>query len=119
MATAAAKPRIHPARHTPDLTGSGVLRWMRACNRHEQEGCDATREVGQFLYRAVVASSRMPGGLDKRLAARRLRKAVVHAAVAQEEAATAFSAAQSIYLGLFGDPRSRANRAKRGFDPNK
>lgn len=111
--------RIHPARHEPELTGSGILRWFRACQRHDLEGSDATREVAQLIYRAILASSRLPGGLDKMMSARRMRKIILRAAVAQEEAARAYSASQAVYLGLFGDPRSIANQAKRGLDPTK
>jgi hypothetical protein len=120
MATAtkaAPAARTHPAKHLPELTGSGVLRWMRTVGRHEIEGSDATREVAQLLYRAVMRSGKLPGGVDRILAARRLRKAVLHAAVAQEEAARAFSAAQSVYLAQFGEPSRRV--ADRGFDPTR
>lgn len=112
--------RTHPAKHMDGLyTASGVLAYLRSGQRHDQSGADATHEAAQTLYKAIKASSKLPYGVDKLMAARRVRKAMKRVAAAREEAARASSAASAIFIGAVGDPRSVKAAGKRGLDPTR
>jgi hypothetical protein len=109
----------HPAaRHDTILTGSGFLEYLRTNGRHQTVGADATEEVAAIMERAITRSSRWPLGIDKRLAARKIRRSLIHAAQCQEAAAQAFARTRTIYLRSVGEPGS-LKAAKGGMDPTK
>lgn len=115
----ATKTMAHPAKRRDDLNkGSGLLRWIDRCRAHSAQGSDAATEAAQILYHLILRSSKMPLGIDKQIAARRIRRAILHAAKVEMEAARAWSAAGHLVRGEFGDPGSKLSE-KKGFDPSK
>jgi len=111
--------RTHPGLDITNLhTGSGVLTYLATCRRHSVTGSDGVREAAQLIYRGIMKSSRWPGGVDKIVTARRVRKSLLQAAAAEEEAAKAFAATRTLWLQAIGDPSSMQIRTQ-GIDPTK
>lgn len=114
-----ARARAHPALDISGLdTGSGVLDYFAKNRRHAVTGSDGVREAAQLIYRGIIKSSNWPGGIDKMITARRVRKAILQAAAAEEEAGKSFAAARTLWLQAIGDPKSMRVRTQ-GIDPTK
>jgi hypothetical protein len=78
--------RRHPSRGLIDArTASALLTAINDCRVHEVKGSDGYHEAAQTLYKRIKKTGRWPGGVDKIIVARRIRKLVLGAGVALEE----------------------------------
>lgn len=112
------KTNVHPASNHDDLdTGSGVMRWTNSCRRHAAQGSDASAEGAQILYHLILRSTNLPEGTNRRIAAMRIRRAIMHASSLEMEAAKAWATVSHLLRANFGDPGSKLSQ--KGFDPSK
>jgi hypothetical protein len=79
----------------------------------------ALRERAQTVYLGIVKSSRMPYGIDKRMSARRQRKAILRMAAGYEMAELGAKAAIGMLNADFGTPGTQQAIRKTGFDMTK
>lgn len=77
------------------------------------------RERAQTVYLGIKKSSKMPGGVDKIMAARKQRKAILRMAVGYEMAEQAAKAAIGMLNAEFGTPGTQQNLRRTGFDMTK
>lgn len=80
---------------------------LQASRRREQDCRDRARakaEYGQILYLQIRNTGWLPGGVDKLLAARRMRKPLLKAAEAALIDANLEHTFRSNWLKTFGDP---------------
>lgn len=82
-------------------------------------GARACRERAQTVYLGIRKSSKVPYGLDKLLAARRQRKAMLRMAAGYEMVELAAKAAIGMLNADFGTPGSQQHARKTGFDMQK
>jgi hypothetical protein len=116
MATKTSTARVHPAKLHPDPKSmQALLRYLRAIGRHDLDGADGIREMAHKHHRAILDSSKLPFGVDKRWAARKQRRALVMLANAHELAAHQAGVARATTLGTFGQASGGSGG---GFDPN-
>jgi hypothetical protein len=107
----------HPATEGgPFASSSDAIKYLDGIRSHEARAGSAARVEAQRVYRQILATSKIPGGIDKRLAARRERKNWLKIAEGMEFTAKAAGFAIASWYGSFGDPNSKGNRAKRGID---
>lgn len=103
------------------LTGSGFIDYLDLCRKDAMEAYDALHEASQLVYHGIRRAGHgapWAMGLDTRVVARRIRRALQHAADMHLEAAKAESVAASTYhatvgTAVTGRPDSSA------FDPTK
>lgn len=79
----------------------------------------ALRERAQTVHLGIRNSSKTPNNINKILAARRQRKAILRAATGYEMAEAAWKAAIGMLNAEFGTPGSQQAIRKSGFDMTK
>lgn len=107
----------HPARRIELRTGSDVLRLCETVRAHEMGGADAMREKAQEAYRGIVKSSNWPFGINKRVAAVRVRRSLRKVANSLELSARSAAAARKTWTDVVGSTQKLGK--PRGFDPTR
>ncbi len=111
--------RGNPATKSPGGKSSEIIAWFTAIERDCRGAARALDEQAITLAIGVRKSSKLPGGVDKMMAARRIRKHIQRMARAAEYEAQAARAARNEWISIFGEPGSRANIRKQGIDFTK
>lgn len=97
-----------PTREFPGAGGkpkaSEILQDARAREQDARDRSRALQEYGQTLYLQIRNTGWLPGGVDKLIAARRMRKPILKAAEACAVEATLWHTFRATWLGQFGDP---------------
>lgn len=102
------------------LTGSGFLAYLDACRKDDMEAYDALHQAAQVVYQGVRRAgggAAWAMGMDVRVIARRLRRAIQHQADLHLEAAKAAGTAAAIYNATLGAPVATRADA-RAFNPS-
>jgi hypothetical protein len=111
----------NPARNLSNvLKGSGFINYLNGCRKDDMEAYDALHEAAQTVYQGIVRAGGGAGwamGLDVRIIARRIRRAIQHAADLHLEAARAHGTAAGIYNATLGAPAADRADATKTFDP--
>jgi hypothetical protein len=107
----------HPARRAELRTGSDVLRLCETVRAHEMGGADAMREKAQEAYRGIVKSSNWPFGINKRVAAVRVRRSLRKVANSLELSARSAAAARKTWTDVVGSTQKLGKPS--GFDPTR
>jgi hypothetical protein len=110
-----------PATNTAGvLTGSGFIKYLEGCRRHEMEAYDAIHaaagEVAAGIRRA--GGRKWAVGIDTRLLARRLTRPMRHAADLHLEAAKALNVAAMIFNASLA-PQTGSRGKQKVFDASK
>lgn len=110
----------NPARNLGDiLKGSGFINFLNACRKDDMEAYDALHEAAQTVHQGIIRAgggAAWAMGLDVRIVARRIRRAIQHAGDLHLEAAKAHGTAAAIYNATLGAPATGRRDAKT-FDP--
>lgn len=115
--TAGPAPAGHPARRAELRTGSDVLRLCETVRAHEMGGADAMREKAQEAYRGIIKSSNWPFGINKRVAALKVRRSLRKVANSLELAARSAAAARKTWTDVAGSTQKLGKPS--GFDPTR
>lgn len=83
---------------------SEILQDAREREREARDRSRALAEYAQTLYLQIKNTGWLPGGVDKLIAARRMRKPLLKAAEAAAVEATLMHTFRATWLGQFGDP---------------
>lgn len=98
-------------------SGSDVLRLCESIRAHEMGGADAVREKAQEVYRGIIKASNWPFGINKRMAAVRMRRSLRKVANAMELSARSAAAARKTWTDVVGSGTKIAR--SNGFDPTR
>lgn len=110
--------RTHPAaQHGDVLTGTGFLTYLNRVRSHAIAGSDALSVAADIMSQGIRKSSRVPGGIDKLLVARRIKKGITHMSMLELEIARTATAVAHHYRMSFGDPGT--GRQRGALDPHK
>jgi hypothetical protein len=97
-----------PTKEFPGAGGkpkaSEVLQHAAEMERDARERSRAWQEYGQTLYIQIKNTGWLPGGVDKLIAGRRVRKPILKAAEACAVEATLWHTLRATWLAQFGDP---------------
>lgn len=107
----------HPARRAEVRSGSDVLRLCETIRAHEMGGADAVREKAQEVYRGIIKASNWPFGINKRIAAIRMRRSLRKVANAMELTARSAAAARKTWTDVVGSGTKIGKSS--GFDPTR
>lgn len=101
-------------RESPTASGkpkaSEILRDAAAKEREARDRSRAYQEYGQTLYIQIRNTGWLPGGVDKIIAAKRMRRPILKAAEAAAVEATLWHTLRATWLGQFGDPSAARNK---------
>lgn len=89
------------------LTGTGFIAYLDKCRKDAVDAYDALCEAAEVVYRGVIRAGGgavWAMGIDTRVVARRMRRAMRHAADLHLEAAKAEATAAAIYHATLGAP---------------
>lgn len=111
--------RPHPAVRGPGAKSSDVVAWLSAIERDARRAAHALDEHAVTVYKGIRKSSRVPWGIDKIPAARRMRRHIQRIARAHEYAANSARAARADWIGTFGSPGSVRQVRASGIDFTK
>lgn len=103
------------------LTGSGFTAYIDKCRKDDVEAYDALCEAAETVYRGIVRAgggATWAMGMDTRVIARRIRRAIMHSADLHLESAKALGVSAAIYNATLGSPPSTRSDA-RTFDPSR
>jgi hypothetical protein len=109
-----------PATNTAGiLTGSGLIRYLEGCRKHEMEAYDSLHAAaGEIAVGIRRAGGRWwAAGVDVRLLARRLTRPIRHAADLHLEAAKALGTCAMILNGSL--PAGKTGGKRKEFDATK
>jgi hypothetical protein len=110
--------RAHPAANAGDiLTGTGFLTYLNRVRAHAIAGSDALSVAADTMSQGIRKSSKIPGGIDKLLVSRRIKKGITHMSMLELEIARTATAVAHHYRMAFGDPVS--GRRRGALDPHK
>lgn len=109
---------VNRSTRLPGPKASEILRWAEQVEDDAAAAAKALREEAQIVYLGIRNSGRLPAGIEKIPAARRVRRPLLKAADTAEGVAVSMRTFRHAWLAQFGDPNSVANRRKRGIDVN-
>jgi hypothetical protein len=108
----------NPSTRLPGPTASEILAWAEKVEDSAAVAAKALREEAQIVYMGIRNSGKLPAGIEKIPAARRVRRPLLKTAEMFEASAVAMRTFRHAWLSQFGDPNSINNRRKRGIDVN-
>lgn len=96
--------------------GSAFSQWVRDGRGHLIEDAEAVDAAAEYLKAAILRTSKWPFAVDKRMAARRIHRAMKKAAEFEYDAAKCLTVAHREYMQAF--TKDKEATPQNAFDPN-